>query len=105
MAQKKIHKQATQQGGRHEDTGQSGAGIDRKLHDPVADREVVPDEIQLRLGARGEEDLVRVRDLHDPLSDLDLDERRRHLEGRYRVLGSDPLYRVDKRRTGTCARF
>jgi hypothetical protein len=42
--------------------------------DPLADREVVANVIELRLPARGVEDLVRVRHLDDPLPDLQLDE-------------------------------
>jgi hypothetical protein len=45
-------------------------------HDPFADGEVVPDEVELRLAARAEEDLVRIRDLDGPRPDLELHERR-----------------------------
>ena len=47
-------------------------------HDPVPDREVVVDEVELRLAARREVHLVRVGDLDEALTDLQLDERRRH---------------------------
>ena len=42
--------------------------------DPLADREVVADVVELRLPPRGVVDLVRVRHLDDPLPDLQLDE-------------------------------
>ena len=45
-------------------------------HDALADREVVLDEVELRLAARAEEDLVRIRHLDGALPDLELDERR-----------------------------
>ena len=59
-----------------------------RAHDPFADREVVLDEIHLRLLPRREEHLVRVRHLDDPLPHLELDERRRHLSGPYLVIVS-----------------
>ena len=43
---------------------------------PVADGEVVLDEVELRLPARAEEDLVGVRHLDGARPDLELDERR-----------------------------
>ena len=45
-------------------------------HDALADGEVVLDEVELRLAARAEEDLVRIRHLDGALPDLELDERR-----------------------------
>ena len=38
MAQKKNSKHGTQHGAAHKGAASEGAGIDRKLHDPVADR-------------------------------------------------------------------
>ena len=55
----------------------AGALVER-AHDAVADGDEVADEVELRLAARREVDLVRVRDLDDPAADLELDERRRH---------------------------
>src|SRR5206468_8833534 len=49
-----------------------------RAHDAVADRDEVPDEVELRLAARGEVDLVRARDLDRAAADLQLDEGRRH---------------------------
>ena len=46
-------------------------------HDALADGEVVVHEVELRLAARGEEDLVRIRHLDGARPDLELDERRR----------------------------
>jgi hypothetical protein len=48
--------------------------------DAVADRHVVLGEVELRLAAGREEDLVGVRDLDGPRADLELDEGRRHPE-------------------------
>src|SRR5437867_4132707 len=45
-------------------------------HDALADCEVVLNEVELRLAARAEEDLVRVRHLDGARPDLELDERR-----------------------------
>jgi hypothetical protein len=67
---------------------QLGRTLVERAHDPVADGEVVVDQVTLRLLAGRKEHLVRVRDLHDPRPDLDLNERRRHFPARYRVLGS-----------------
>ena len=53
-----------------------------RAHDSLADREVVLDEVELRLLPRRKEHLLRVRHLDDPLAHLELDERRRHLPGR-----------------------
>ena len=50
----------------------------QRPHDPLADREVVADEIELRLAAGRKEHLVGVRHLDDPLPHLELDEGRRH---------------------------
>ena len=50
----------------------------QRAHDPLADREVVADEVALRVPRRREQHLVGVRDLDDTLPDLDLDERRGH---------------------------
>ena len=50
----------------------------QRPHDPLADRQVVADEIELRLAAGRKEHLVRVRHLDDPLPHLELDEGRRH---------------------------
>ena len=47
-----------------------------RSHDPVPDGQVVADEVELRLAARAEEDLVGVRHLDGALPDLELDERR-----------------------------
>ena len=44
--------------------------------DPLSDREVILDEVELRLAARAKEDLVRVGHLDDARPDLELDERR-----------------------------
>jgi hypothetical protein len=49
-----------------------------RADDAVADREVVLHVIELRLPARGVEDLAGVRHLHDPLAHLKLDEFRGH---------------------------
>ncbi len=54
----------------------------QRPHDPLADREVVVDEVALRVPRGREEHLVRVRHLDDPLADLELDERRRHRANR-----------------------
>ena len=45
-------------------------------HDALADGEVVLDEVELRLAARAEEDLVRIRHLDGARPDLELDEGR-----------------------------
>ena len=50
----------------------------QRTHDPLADGEVVVDEVALRVPRLGEQHLVGVRDLDEPLPDLDLDERRGH---------------------------
>ena len=46
--------------------------------DPVPDRDVVVDEVALRVPGVRKEDLVWVRDLHGARPDLELHERRRH---------------------------
>ncbi len=46
--------------------------------DPVADREVVVDEVALRVPGVGKQHLVRVGDLDRTVADLELDEGRRH---------------------------
>src|SRR5206468_538260 len=46
-----------------------------RAHDPVADREEVVHEVELRLTARRKVDLVRVRHLDGATADLELDER------------------------------
>ena len=45
-----------------------------RAHDPVADREVVLDEVELRLLPLAEVDLVGIRHLDGALPDLELDE-------------------------------
>ncbi len=47
-------------------------------HDPVADGDEVVHEVELRLAAGREVDLVRVRHLDGAAPELELDERRRH---------------------------
>ncbi len=54
-----------------------------RAHDPVADREVVLDEVALRLLPGRKEHLVRVRHLDGAAADLELDERGRHLREPY----------------------
>ncbi len=44
-------------------------------HDPVPDRQVVLDQIELGLSSRREVDPVRIRDPHRPLPDLQLNRR------------------------------
>ena len=59
--------------------------LEERVHDPVADGEVVLDEVELgraarrRVGGR-EVDAVGVGDLDDAVVDLDLGERRRHVK-------------------------
>ena len=48
----------------------------QRTHDSVADREVVLDEVELRLLPRAEVDLVGIRHLDGAPPDLELDERR-----------------------------
>src|SRR5581483_7347813 len=50
----------------------------QRTDDPVADGDVVLDEVELRLAARAEEDLLRVRHAHGALADLQLDGFRGH---------------------------
>ena len=57
---------------------QLGGTLPERADDSVADCQVVVDEIALRVAGVGEQHLVRVRDLDGALSDLQLDERRRH---------------------------
>lgn len=47
--------------------------VAQRPHDAVTDRQVVVDEIELRLAPSREVDPVGVRDRHDALADLDLD--------------------------------
>ena len=54
----------------------------QRADDPVADGEVVVDEVALRLPGCREQHLVGVRDLDDALPDLELDERRGHRANR-----------------------
>ena len=49
-----------------------------RTDDPVADGEVVVDEVALRVPRVGEQHLVRVRHADDPCADLELDEGRGH---------------------------
>jgi hypothetical protein len=53
--------------------------LEQRPDDPVPDGEVVADEVELRLAARREEHLVRIRDAHDALANLELDRRRGHV--------------------------
>ena len=57
---------------------QLGRPLAERADDPVADREVVVDEVALRVPGVGEQHLVGVRDLDGALADLELDERRGH---------------------------
>ena len=66
-----------------------------RTHDPLADREVVLDQVPLRLLPCRKEHLVRVRHLDGPAADLELDERRRHLpetvpRGRFEIRSARP---------------
>ena len=58
---------------------QLGRALAERPDDPVADRQVVVDEVALRVAGVGEQHLVGVRDLDGALSDLQLDEGRGHL--------------------------
>src|SRR5207244_8358324 len=49
----------------------------QRAHDSVADADEILHEVELRLAARGEVDLVGIRDLDRALPDLKLHERRR----------------------------
>jgi hypothetical protein len=53
-----------------------GRSVVEGPHDPVGDGDVVLDEVELRLPALGEEDLVWIGDANGTLSHLELDERR-----------------------------
>ena len=50
----------------------------QRVDDPVADRDEVLDEVELRLAARRKVDLVGVRHLDDAAADVELHEWRRH---------------------------
>ena len=68
-----------------------------RAHDPVADREVVLDEVALRLLPGRKEHLVRVRHLDGAAADLELDERGRHLREPYPcVVRSRPFLQTGK---------
>ena len=54
---------------------QLGRTLVQGADDPVADGDEVLHEIELRLAARREVDLVRIRDLDDAAPDLELNER------------------------------
>ena len=56
-----------------------------RTHDPFANRDVVLGEVELRLLRLREEHLVRVRQLDDPLSHLELDEGARHARHASRI--------------------
>ncbi len=56
------------------ETPQLGRPLVQRAHDAVPDRDVVVDEVALRLLRLREEHLVRVRHLDDPLPHLELDE-------------------------------
>ena len=62
----------------------------QRAHDPVADRDEVADEVELRLAAGREVDLVGVRDLDGAAPDLELDERRRHDRSIVKCVLEDP---------------
>ena len=53
-----------------------------RADDALADRQVVVDEVALRVARRGKQHLVGVRDLDDALPDLELDEGRSHAGNR-----------------------
>jgi hypothetical protein len=55
-----------------------GRAVAQCADDAVPDGDVVVGEVTLRVPRLGKEHLVRVRDLDDPLADLELDERRGH---------------------------
>ena len=74
------------------EAAQLGRPLVERADDPLADGEVVVDEVALRLLPRRKEHLVRIRHLHDPAADLELHERGRHCRRPYRgVLGSSPV--------------
>src|SRR5581483_3565145 len=62
----------------------------QRAHDAVADRDEVVDEVELRLAARREVHLVRVRHLDGAAPELELDERRRHDRSIVKHMLEDP---------------
>jgi hypothetical protein len=50
----------------------------QRAHDPLPHGDVVVDEVALRVPRLGKQHLVGIRQLHEPLPDLELDERRGH---------------------------
>ena len=80
------------------EAAQLGRPLAQRPHDPVPDRDVVVDEVALRVPGARKEHLVRVRHLDDALPDLELDERRRH---RPTVSALPPSTAMGKYRRGT----
>ena len=70
---------------------QLGRPLAQRAHDALADREVVADEVALRVARGRKQHLVGVRDLDDTLPDLDLDERRGHRANRIRRAPSSTI--------------
>ena len=82
----------------------------QRANDPVTDRDVVVDQVALRVAGLGEQHLVRVRDLDGSFSDLQLDERRRHgvtllAVGQRPAPADTPLHRSRFARPLTAARI